>query len=96
MNEPSVRAAMIVAGGAGTRLAPLTATTPKPLLPFCGAPLLEGMLLRLHAVGVERVALVVGANTAPFDQFAAEVGPRIGLAVHVVDEPEPLDRKSVV
>jgi dTDP-glucose pyrophosphorylase len=61
----TVREACIVAGGAGTRLRPLTATTPKPLLPFCGQPFLAGVLARLAEVGVERVLLVVGADPAP-------------------------------
>ncbi len=86
----AVREAMIVAGGAGTRLRPLTDTTPKPLLPFCGAPLLAGMLLRLSTAGVQRVWLVVGADPAPFsvlDPLAREHG----LDLRAVPEPEPLD-----
>ncbi|MEX2504649.1 MAG: NDP-sugar synthase [Egicoccus sp.] len=85
-----VREAMIVAGGAGTRLRPLTNDTPKPLLPFCGGPFLEGVVLRLAAVGVERVLLVVGAETAPFEAFAATFHGR-DISVEVVPEPEPLD-----
>jgi mannose-1-phosphate guanylyltransferase len=85
-----VREAMIVAGGAGTRLLPLTLTTPKPLLPFCGAPFLEGVLRRLAAVGVERVLLVVGADTTPFAGLAASAR-RFGVEVVAVPEPEPLD-----
>ncbi|MFA9445122.1 sugar phosphate nucleotidyltransferase [Egicoccus sp. AB-alg6-2] len=85
-----VREAMIVAGGAGSRLRPLTDTTPKPLLPFCGGPFLEGVVLRLAAVGVERVLLVVGADTAPFASFAGLFRNR-GVHVDIVPEPEPLD-----
>lgn len=91
MTELRVRTAMIVAGGAGTRMAPLTATTPKPLLPFCGAPLLEGMVRRLADVGVDRVGLIVGADTAPFGRFAAGISRRLAVTVEVIDEPEPLD-----
>jgi mannose-1-phosphate guanylyltransferase len=86
-----VREAMIVAGGAGTRLRPLTATTPKPLLPFCGAPFLEGVIRRLVPIGVQRVLLVVGADTDPFEAFARDLGPRVGVAIELVPEPEPLD-----
>ncbi|HSK24248.1 MAG TPA: NDP-sugar synthase [Egicoccus sp.] len=85
-----VREAMIVAGGAGTRLRPLTHDIPKPLLPFCGGPFLEGVVLRLAAIGVERVLLVVGAETAPFEAFAATFRDR-GVSVEIVPEPEPLD-----
>jgi NDP-sugar pyrophosphorylase family protein len=85
-----VREAMIVAGGAGTRLLPLTRTTPKPLLPFCGAPFLFGVLRRLAEVGVDRVLLVVGADVAPFEPLAAAARP-FGVTVEMVPEPEPLD-----
>jgi mannose-1-phosphate guanylyltransferase len=81
---------MIVAGGAGTRLKPLTETTPKPLLPFCGAPFLSGVVRRLAAAGIERVLLVVGADTGPFEPLAASMR-RHGVAVETVPEPEPLD-----
>jgi mannose-1-phosphate guanylyltransferase len=85
-----VRDAMIVAGGAGTRLRPLTLTTPKPLLPFCGAPFLSGVIRRLAAVGVDRVLLVVGAETAPFGVLADDAAAH-GVTVEAVPEPVPLD-----
>jgi mannose-1-phosphate guanylyltransferase len=86
----SVRDALIVAGGAGTRLRPLTATTPKPLLPFCGQPFLAGVLARLAAVGVERVLLVVGADPSPFEVLRPHAAA-LGLRLEAVPEPEPLD-----
>jgi NDP-sugar pyrophosphorylase family protein len=86
----SVREAMIVAGGAGTRLRPLTDTVPKPLVPFCGEPFLVGVLHRLAAAGVERVWLVVGADPAPF-VVLDPVAATLGLSLERVPEPEPLD-----
>jgi NDP-sugar pyrophosphorylase family protein len=86
----TVRDAMIVAGGEGTRLRPLTLTTPKPLLPFCGAPFLSGVIRRLATVGVDRVLLVVGADTAPFGVLAADAAAH-GVSVEAVPEPVPLD-----
>ncbi len=85
-----VREAMIVAGGAGTRLRPLTETTPKPLLEFCGEPFLLGMVRRLASVGIEHVLLVVGADTRPFEVFAPATAG-LGVTIDVVAEPEPLD-----
>lgn len=85
-----VSEAMIVAGGGGTRLRPLTSSTPKPLLPFCGRPLLAGFVQRLAGAGIRRVLLVVGADTAPFEAFARAASAP-GLAIEVIDEPEPLD-----
>ncbi len=49
--------AMILAAGKGTRLAPLTNTTPKPLLPLAGKPLIEWQILALARAGVEEVII---------------------------------------
>ncbi|HEX2028323.1 MAG TPA: NDP-sugar synthase [Nitriliruptorales bacterium] len=88
--EAPVREALIVAGGRGTRLQPLTHDVPKPLLPFCGPPFLEGLIRRLGAAGVQRVHLVIGADAAPFQTLR---GPaqRHGIELRVVPEPQPLD-----
>ena len=86
----AVDTALVLAGGRGTRLLPLTARTPKPMLPFCGASLLAGMVRRLVPHGVRRVILAVGADAAPFAPLSAEVAGD-GLHVEVVTEPEPLD-----
>ena len=81
---------MIVAGGAGTRLRPLTASTPKPLLPFCDTPFLAGVVARLAAFGIRHVLLVVGRETAPFERLRP-VARAHGVTVRTVPEPEPLD-----
>jgi len=82
--------ALIVAGGRGTRLLPLTTDVPKPMLPFCGAPMLAGIARRLAAHGVERIGLIVGADTAPFAALVPMLAPH-GLEVFLVPEPTPLD-----
>lgn len=84
------REAMIVAGGAGTRLRPLTDDRPKPLLPFCNAPFLSGVIRRLATVGIERVLLVVGADPTPFEVLD-EDAVRVGVQLEAVAEPTPLD-----
>jgi mannose-1-phosphate guanylyltransferase len=88
MNMPTT--AMIVAGGRGTRLLPVTEQVPKPMLPFCGAPFLAGLIRRLGDVGIERVGLVVGADTAPFLPLVSLLAPH-GLEITIVPEPTPLD-----
>ena len=85
-----VREAMIVAGGAGTRLRPLTDHTPKPLLPFCAEPFLAGVLHRLADARVRRVWLVVGADPSPFEVLRP-LADSLGLELASVPEPEPLD-----
>jgi mannose-1-phosphate guanylyltransferase len=86
----AVTDAMIVAGGRGTRLQPLTFTTPKPLVPFCGAPFLAGVIARLAGAGIQRVFLVVGADTEPFEVLRADAAAH-GVTIELVPEPEPLD-----
>lgn len=82
--------AVVVAGGAGTRLQPLTFSVPKPLLPFCGAPLLAGVLRRLAAADVDRLFLVVGPDTRPFEILRLDA-EELGVRLSVVPEPRPLD-----
>jgi len=85
-----VDTALVLAGGRGTRLLPLTARTPKPMLPFCGASLVAGMVRRLAPHGVRHVILAVGAEAGPFAPLAGEVATD-GLTVEVVTEEVPLD-----
>lgn len=81
--------AIILVGGEGTRLRPLTYTTPKSLLPIVNQPFLERQLIWLAAHGVDEAVLSLGylpdAFVAHFadDTFA---GVRLRYAV----EPEPL------
>ena len=56
--------AVILAGGFGTRLRPLTAKTPKPLLSMGGHPFLETLFYRLAEGGVKRVVLSLFHQTA--------------------------------
>jgi mannose-1-phosphate guanylyltransferase len=52
--------ALVLAGGEGTRLRPLTLPTPKPVLPLAGRPFLAFMLDWLHGHGVEEALLSLG------------------------------------
>ena len=51
---------MILAGGRGTRMRPLTDTRPKPMVEFHGRPFLEYMIEMLRDQGFERVLLLLG------------------------------------
>ena len=77
--------ALILAAGRGERLRPLTDSTPKPLLPVRGKPLIEWHLEALARVGVSEVVI----NTAWLEeQFPAALGDgsRFGLRIHYSTE----------
>ena len=77
------KTAMVLAAGRGTRLAPLTDTTPKPLIPVGGLATLDRILDKLRAAGVERV--VVNAHYLA-DQISAHVEARSDETVSVIVE----------
>lgn len=79
--------AVVLAGGRGTRLRPLTLTTPKPLLPVAGVPFLEHPLSLLRSGGIRRVVL---ATSYRGEQFARLGDGRPGSAVECVTETEPM------
>jgi mannose-1-phosphate guanylyltransferase len=80
--------AVILVGGLGTRLRPLTCNRPKPLLPLANRPFIERALLRLREQGVGRAVLAVQYLAQQF-RAALGDGGRLGLAVQIEEEPEP-------
>jgi NDP-sugar pyrophosphorylase family protein len=86
--------AVVLVGGEGTRLRPLTLTTPKPLLPIACQPFLERQLTWLARHGVTEVVLSLGylpdAFTAHFPDatYTPHDGPTLGL--HYAVESTPL------
>jgi len=54
-----VRKAMVLAAGKGTRMRPLTDTTPKPLVKFMGRPLIDHVIDRLEEAGIEEIIINV-------------------------------------
>jgi len=81
--------AVLLAGGRGTRLAPLTVTVPKPLLPLGERPIIDILLAQLAAAGVARVFVCLG-YLAPLMQAFLGDGARWGLAIEPRIEAEPL------
>ena len=82
--------AVVLVGGQGTRLRPLTLTTPKQMLPVAGRPMIERVVAHLGTHGVDEVVLSLGYRP---DAFAAAYpdGRCAGVAVRYAVEPEPLD-----
>ena len=64
-----LRQAVILAGGQGTRLRPLTLTTPKPLIPVSGKPFVEHMVEHLAKNGIEEIVLLTGYLAEQFQEY---------------------------
>lgn len=82
--------AFILAAGVGSRLAPLTAETPKALLPVAGIPLLERALLRLKAAGADSFVVNAHAHAQKVADFCADLSRRHGVPVAVSREDDLL------
>jgi mannose-1-phosphate guanylyltransferase len=81
--------ALILAGGEGTRLRPLTATVPKTVVPLAGQPFIGYMLQWLCRHGVDDVLLACGFMADGVREVLAD-GAAYGVRLRYVEEPEPL------
>jgi mannose-1-phosphate guanylyltransferase len=84
-----VTEAILLVGGKGTRLRPLTANTPKPMLPAAGVPLLAHPLARAREAGVTHVVLATSYRAEVFEAYFGD-GERVGLHLEYVTERVPL------
>ena len=90
-----ITTALVLAGGRGERLRPLTDDRPKPMAPIDGVPLLHYHLAWLRAQGVTRAVLLAGYRHDVIEAYFAE--PRIaGLTVETVVEQSPLGRGGAI
>jgi len=87
--------AVIVAGGFGTRLLPLTRNRPKHLLEVGGVPFLEHQIARLAAAGVGHVVVASSYRAELFEPVLGD-GRRWGIAVDYVQEAEPLGTAGAI
>ena len=88
MPRETLEAIMLV-GGKGTRLRPLTLSAPKPLLPTAGVPFLAHQLARAADCGVSHVVLATSYRAEMFTDAFGD-GARFGLSIDYVYESEPL------
>jgi len=87
--------AVVLVGGEGTRLRPLTYTTPKQLLPIVEVPLLERVLVHLASAGVDEAILSLGYRPDAF-VAAYPAGTAAGIRLVYAVEPEPLDTAGAI
>ena len=81
--------ALILAGGEGTRLRPLTSTMPKPVIPLVGRPFIGYMIEWLRSHGVDDVIISCGFM-ADGVRLVLGDGAEHGVRLRYVEEPEPL------
>ncbi|WP_156747304.1 NDP-sugar synthase, partial [Mycobacterium sp. E2462] len=81
--------AVVLVGGKGTRLRPLTLSAPKPMLPTAGLPFLNHLLSRIAAAGIEHVILSTSYQAAVFEAEFGD-GSKLGLQIDYVTEERPL------
>ena len=81
--------AILLVGGQGTRLRPLTLTTPKPMLPVAGVPFVTHQLARLAAAGFDHVVLATSYRAEVFERHFGD-GAALGMRLSYVVEQAPL------
>jgi mannose-1-phosphate guanylyltransferase len=87
--------AVVLVGGFGTRLRPLTFSIPKPLLPVANIRLLEHVIAGLGSAGVSEAVLAIGFKPEPFlEAFPDNVCAGVSLQYAV--EPEPMDTAGAI
>lgn len=84
-----MRRAVIMAGGEGRRLRPLTEFIPKPLISLGGRPLIEIMIQQLREADVTEIILAVHYKADMFRDHLGD-GSRLGVHLEYVIEPTPL------
>ena len=87
--------AVVLVGGFGTRLRPLTNQIPKPMLPIVHRPMIVRLVERLAEGGVSDVVLALGFKPEPF-RDAFPDGRHGDVRVHYAVEPEPLDTAGAI
>jgi mannose-1-phosphate guanylyltransferase len=81
--------AVLLVGGQGTRLRPLTISAPKPMLPAAGVPFTAHQLARARDAGVDHVVLATSYRAEVFQEYFGD-GSAFGMDLEYVTEVEPL------
>ena len=80
--------AVILVGGEGTRLRPLTSALPKPIVPLVDRPMMVYMLEWLRGHGIDDVIMSCGFKATQVREVLGD-GSRLGIRLRFVEEPDP-------
>ncbi|HEY0079070.1 MAG TPA: NDP-sugar synthase [Pyrinomonadaceae bacterium] len=81
--------ALILAGGKGTRLRPLTVYTPKPIVPICNRPFLLYQIDTLRRAGIKDITLSLSYQPSKIEQQLGD-GSDYGVKINYTTEPQPM------
>src|SRR5437870_11389304 len=81
--------ALILAGGKGTRLRPLTVYTPKPIVPICNRPFLLYQIDTLRRAGITDITISLSYQQNKIEQLLGD-GSDYGVALRYKVEPQPM------
>jgi len=82
--------ALILSGGFGTRLRPLTLSKPKPLVEFCDKPIIEHQIEALTKVGITEVILAISFKPDAMMEYMKKIEKKYKVKIIYSLEQEPL------
>ena len=87
--------AVILSGGWGTRLRPLTCTIPKTLIPIVNKPVIERQILLLKAAGINEIVLAVSIMSESLRNYFGN-GKKLGINIKYTEEKSPLGTAGAI
>ncbi|NVM37938.1 MAG: NDP-sugar synthase [Candidatus Lokiarchaeota archaeon] len=86
---------IIISGGWGTRLRPLTCTIPKSLIPVVNKPVIERQILLLKSAGIKDIVLAVSVMSDILKAYFGD-GDKLGINIQYTDEKKPLGTAGAI
>ncbi len=89
LGENTLKKALILAGGKGERLKPITNEMPKPMVPLQGKPILQHAIDLMKKHGITDIYLSIGYKGDKIQEYFGD-GSRLGVNITYIKEKEPL------